>query len=105
MDPSPETILIEDYNKVVIVGLVLKRKSPQQLAVYVPQKDVIFHRYSWMSFLSKSHSKDESAVLAEITVPKNNNYLTSHEYVRKVLNGFIKMKVIDDPTQVKESRV
>lgn len=92
--------LISDFNRVVTVGLVLNVKTPKQLAVYVPQKDIIFHRYSWMSFLEPRGSDKGAAVLAEITVPKEKESLAPEEYIQRTIEGFFKIGVIRDNTQV-----
>jgi len=59
-----------DYNSVVIVGVALNSKTPEQTAIYIPDPNVIFHRYTWMSSLIPSLDPNKSNLIAEITVPK-----------------------------------
>jgi len=35
-----------DYNKVVIVGVALNSNTPEHTSVYVPNSNIIFHRYT-----------------------------------------------------------
>lgn len=59
-----------DYNKVIVVGVGLRKKAPKQHWVYVPQRNVIFHRYAWVSnYSSYNAPKGGAALIAEITVP------------------------------------
>ena len=60
-----------DYNSIMIVGITLKRPAPQQHWVYVPDKNVIFHRYAWISNYSNFNApKGFSSIIAEITISK-----------------------------------
>lgn len=94
-----------DYNTVVTVGLVLSRKTPGELSVYVPDKSIIFHRYSWSSFLEKSPRDDESSVLAEITVPMGKTPMKSEDYVQLAIDGFKRLGVIGNTNEVIETGV
>ncbi len=59
-----------DYNRVVVVGIALKRTAPDHHWVYVPDRDVIFHRYAWVSNYSPYNApKGHSALIAEVTLP------------------------------------
>lgn len=89
-----------DYNKVITVGLVLDCPTPSQLAVYVPESDVIFHRYSWMSYLDKPTRQKYSSILAEITIPKGRDIVDSTYYVERAVKDFKKLKVISRDTEV-----
>jgi len=59
-----------DYNKVVIVGVALNSKTPEHTSVYVPNSNIIFHRYTWMSSLIPPSDNSKSNLIAEITIPK-----------------------------------
>jgi protoporphyrinogen oxidase len=59
-----------DYNSVVIVGVAINSKTPEQTTIYVPDPKIIFHRYTWMSSLIPSSDPSKSNLIAEITVPK-----------------------------------
>lgn len=88
-----------DWNRVVIVGLALSRKTPDQIAVYVPDPTVIFHRYTWMSSLIRPKKRDKSNIIAEITIPKNDNP-DLHRIVDKTIKGLADLEVISDEEQV-----
>lgn len=36
------------YNSAVVVGLGLRKQAPMQHWIYVPDKQMIFHRYAWI---------------------------------------------------------
>jgi len=61
-----------DYNKVVVVGIALKKTAQRQHWIYVPNSNITFHRYAWISNYSpKNAPYGESTILAEITLPLN----------------------------------
>lgn len=63
-----------DYNKVAVVGVALKKTAPKQHWIYVPNEDIIFHRYAWVSnYSSKNTTVGESTILAEMTIPPYKN--------------------------------
>ncbi|MCC6019322.1 MAG: FAD-dependent oxidoreductase [Candidatus Verstraetearchaeota archaeon] len=77
-----------DYNSIVVVGIALKKSAPQQHWVYVPDKNVIFHRYAWISNYSHFNApKGFSSIIAEITIPKGHQPKIE-ENVEKVLEDF-----------------
>ena len=83
-----------DYNQVIVVGVALDRPAPKQHWIYVPQHDIIFHRYAWISNYSEYNApQGKSAVIAEITVPKNSPI--NVEWVKnKVLEDLSKIGII-----------
>jgi len=58
-----------DYNRVLVVGVAMKGESPNQTAVFVPQPEVPFHRYTWMSYLN-SPTHGGANLIAEVTIPR-----------------------------------
>ncbi len=58
-----------DYNRVLVIGVALNKPAPDQHWVYVPNEDVIFHRYAWISNYSPQNApRDKSSLLLEITI-------------------------------------
>ncbi|AKG38470.1 hypothetical protein MA03_03115 [Infirmifilum uzonense] len=58
-----------DYNKVLVVGVAMKKPAPNEHWVYVPSRDLVFHRYAWISNYSpKNAPKGASALIAEVTL-------------------------------------
>jgi protoporphyrinogen oxidase len=83
-----------DYNRVVVVGVGLKGRAPEQHWVYVPQKDVIFHRYAWVSNYSPCNApQTRSALIAEVTVPRSVP-VDKRELAERVVNDLEKLGVV-----------
>lgn len=59
-----------DYNSVVVVGVGLRRDTPQRHWIYVPDKRYPFHRYAWISNYGEDAPPGRSALIAEITVQR-----------------------------------
>ena len=82
-----------DYNQVVVVGLALSEPAPSQHWVYVPEKDVVFHRYAWISNYSPNNApQDKSAIIAEITVPKE-RHVDLERIVEEAIEGFERLGI------------
>lgn len=82
-----------DYNRVLIVGVALKKNAQKKHWVYVPQRDVIFHRYAWISNYSPENSpRGESTIIAEITIPPNHE-IKLDELINRTLADFEKIDV------------
>ena len=88
-----------DYNSVVIVGVAIKKKTPNQTTVYVPDSRIIFHRYTWMSSLVPPKEQDNSNLIAEVTVTKNEE-VNLENIVKKVIKGLLDIGVIKDETSM-----
>ena len=58
-----------DYNSVVVVGVGFEGNGDDQHAVYVPEANINFHRYTWMSNLTTDTPRGKSNLIAETTVP------------------------------------
>ncbi|MEM0135916.1 MAG: NAD(P)-binding protein [Thermoplasmatales archaeon] len=102
IDNSKESMSIAnqfDYNSVITVGVVVKRNHGKQLAVYVPDPKVIFHRYSWMSYLSPPKDKKFSNLIAEVTVPKGVQ-VNIKNIEMKVLKDLVSIGAIPDERDI-----
>lgn len=93
-----------DYNSVVIVGIAIRAKTPNQTTVYVPDSRIIFHRYTWMSSLIPPKERDNSNLIAEVTVPKTED-ADLNDIVKMVINGFIDIGVIKDESSILFTKV
>jgi len=62
-----------DYNRVLVVAVAVNRQAPpSQHWIYVPDENIVFHRYAWLSNYSPySAPEGKGLILAEITVPPN----------------------------------
>ncbi|MEM4474532.1 MAG: FAD-dependent oxidoreductase [Candidatus Bathyarchaeia archaeon] len=82
-----------DYNRLVVIGIALKKNAPKQHWVYVPNINILFHRYAWISNYSPENSpKGESTILAETTLPPNTK-VNIEELTNKVITDFEKLNV------------
>lgn len=93
-----------DYNRVAVVGFALNQEGPDQIALYVPQKDVIFHRYTWMSNLVSNSPNGKSNLIVEITMPKGSSFNIT-ELKEKSIRGLIELGIIEDESKIIHSRV
>lgn len=93
-----------DYNSIVIIGVALNQKTPNQTTVYVPDSKIIFHRYTWMSSLIPPKEQDKSNLIAEVTVPKG-EAIDLEKIVKKVIDGLISIGVIRDETSILFTKV
>jgi len=83
-----------DYNKVAVIGLALKKNAPKQHWIYVPNKDIAFHRYAWISNYSPKNSPNgESTIIAEVTLPPNTK-ANIEELTDKVMADLEKLNVL-----------
>jgi len=92
-----------DYNSVVIVGVALNSKTPEQTAIYVPDPKVIFHRYTWMSSLSPPSDPNKSNLIAEITIPKGER-IDLEGIESKTLKNLADIGVIADENDIMFSK-
>lgn len=89
-----------DYNKLVVTGFALNKLAPEQHWIYVPCKDIIFHRYSWISNYSPFNSpKDQSAVITETTFPKEEE-IDIEKYGEKVVSDVINLEIVKDESEI-----
>lgn len=93
-----------DYNSVLIVGIALKIPTPNQITVYVPNPEIIFHRITWMSSLSPPLKGNGSNIIAEITIPKNSK-VDLDEVVDQTIKGLIETGFIPSEEEILFTRV
>jgi len=62
-----------DYNRVIVVSIAVNRQAPSnQHWIYVPNENIVFHRYAWLSNYSPYNAPEgKGLILVEITVPPN----------------------------------
>jgi protoporphyrinogen oxidase len=77
-----------------VIGLALKKNAPKQHWIYVPNKDIAFHRYAWISNYSPKNSPNgESTIIAEVTLPPNTK-ANIGELTDKVMADLEKLNVL-----------
>ncbi len=103
-DNYKELVRRFDYNSVVIVGVALKEKTPNQTSVYVPDSRIIFHRYTWMSSLVPPKDLEGSNLIAEITLPKG-EVVDLQNITKKVIEGLLMIGVVKDEASIMFTRV
>ena len=86
-----------DYNMVAVVGIALKKKAPDMHWIYVPDKNIIFHRYAWISNYSpyNTPSSEYSSVIAEISLPPQLN-IDTEKLVYETIEGLKKLGVLSE---------
>lgn len=95
---APEDVLKAasslDYNKVVVVGIGVRREAPPKHWVYVPG-DSVFHRFAWISNYSPYNApRGHASVIAEITIPRGGD-VDLEKIKLQTVQDFEKLGVID----------
>lgn len=88
-----------DYNSVAVIGIAIKRKTPNRIAIYVPDPKIIFHRYTWMSSLSPPKDEEVSNLIAEVTIPKGEGF-DQNKMQKDVIRGLLDMHVVEDEKEI-----
>ena len=88
------------YNSIYIVTLQChKDKIRNNFALYIPSKDIIFHRLSKLNFLGSNYCLDNNAstILIEITYRPNSylSSLTQEEIQHRVISDLERMGLIE----------
>lgn len=86
-----------DYNSVAVVGVALKKRAPDMHWIYVPDKNIIFHRYAWISNYSPNNipSIDFSSIIAEISIrPKDE--MNKEELLDKTIRGLKQLGILSE---------
>jgi len=97
--PEPERDIIEaanalNYNKIAVIGVALNRKAPRQHWIYVPQRDIVFHRYAWVSNYSPYNvPQNKSSIIAEITIPMS-EHVKLDSLKDQVIEDLIRLGVV-----------
>ena len=82
-----------DYNKVIVVGFALNRDAPKETTLYVPDKEIIFHRYTWMSNLVSQSPVGKSNLIVEVTWPKDQK-INIDFVIEECTEGLLKLGII-----------
>ncbi|MEM3455847.1 MAG: NAD(P)-binding protein [Candidatus Micrarchaeia archaeon] len=93
-----------DWNGVIIVGVAVRGKGPSQTTIYVPDPEIIFHRYTWMNSLAPPNGRQNSNLIVEITFPKN-KYPDIEEVNARVIKDLARIGVLQDEKDVIFSKV
>ncbi|MEM0135869.1 MAG: NAD(P)-binding protein [Thermoplasmatales archaeon] len=107
IDSSSETKKLVkrfDWNSVIVVGVAISKKTPEQTTIYVPDEKIIFHRYTWMSSLAKPKDENHSNLIAEITIPKGEHF-DRKSTIGKVISDLANIGVLDDEKEVLFSKL
>jgi len=85
-----------DYNRVVVVAVAVNRRGPQdQHWIYVPDENIVFHRYAWLSNYSPYNAPEGRGLLiAEITASPD--VIVSPSTVEQVIEGLQRLNVINE---------
>ncbi|MBL4716828.1 MAG: NAD(P)-binding protein [Bacteroidia bacterium] len=92
------------YNSMLVIALHVKKDNlGKNFAVYIPNKDIIFHRISKLNFLGANYkpSGGGSVLLAEITFNSGVS-LNETKAVRKVIDDLLKLKFITKKEDILE---
>lgn len=93
-----------EYNREIVVGIALKKKGPEEHVVYIPDKEIVFHRLTWMSNLSEDNPGNFSNLIAETTIPMHAQ-IDLELVTKATIDGLLKMKIIDSTTEILFSKV
>ncbi|MEM3192252.1 MAG: NAD(P)-binding protein [Candidatus Parvarchaeota archaeon] len=93
-----------DWNGVIVVGVAVRRKSPNQTSIYVPDPKIVFHRYTWMNTLVPADNVQNSNLIAEITFPKN-KVPNIDEVSARVIKDLTTIGALNDESDVIFSKV
>ena len=88
------------YNSIYIIMVQVKKDSiGDQFAIYIPDKNTLFHRLSKLNFLGDSYKlpNNQSTLMAEVTF-RPGSYLASlpqQQIVNQVIQGLVAQKFIE----------
>ena len=92
-----------DYNRVIVVGYALNKETPNETTVYVPDKGIIFHRYTWMSNLVSDSPVGKSNLIVEVTWPKDGKMNLDH-IIEECTEGLLKLGIITTKDNIIHTR-
>ncbi len=87
-----------DYNSVAVIGIALRRKAPDMHWIYVPNKNIIFHRYAWISNYSPYNTPNNnvySSIIAELTV-RPQQKINMEYIIDKSIDDLKKLHIISE---------
>jgi protoporphyrinogen oxidase len=102
--PAPEEIASRLkkllYNSIYIVVVqVRKDRIGDHFALYIPERDIIFHRLSKLNFLGQAYQlpNEGSTLMAEVTFRPGSYFgsLSQSAVVEKVIDGLVKLGFVD----------
>lgn len=102
LNSPPEVMEVSkklDHNRVMVVGYALDQEAPDRIALYVPDKEVIFHRYTWMSNLVSGSPSGKSNIIVEVTWPKDLE-MDPDYIVRSTTEGLLKLGIISSREKI-----
>lgn len=96
---APESVIKAaedlDYNRVLVIGVVLRGSAPDQHWIYVPDENVVFHRYAWISNYSPRNApQGESTLIAEVTLHPHTGM--EEDVIRRVTEQLADLGVLDE---------
>ena len=91
------------HNRVIVIGFALNQPAPDRIALYVPQDDVVFHRYTWMSNLVSGPPVGKSNLIVEVTVPQDKPF-DLPKLIEMAAEGLLKIGIIKDKSVIIHSR-
>ena len=100
--PEDITKLAEqlDYNSIAVIGIALKKRAPNMHWVYVPDKNIVFHRYAWISNYSPHNVPNPnrySSILVEITLPPHSTILLKPDrLMEETLYGLKNLGIVSE---------
>tara|TARA_B100000900_G_scaffold95570_2_gene78682 strand:+ start:452 stop:1747 length:1296 start_codon:yes stop_codon:yes gene_type:complete len=109
----PEDILLAlnelKFNSIYIVMIqVNKDNLGDNFALYVPNKETIFHRLSKLDFLGKNYNLgDRTTLMAEVTF-RPGSYIASlskEDITKEVINGLVNEGLIDHKDNVLDTQI
>jgi len=94
-DDLEEFVRRFDYNSVAIIAVAVARNAPSMHWIYVPDEDIIFHRYVWVSNYSPHNApKGKSLLLAELTIPPWQSI--GEKLVDRVVEDLVRLGVVEE---------
>jgi len=100
VDPHVHSLIKQlRYNSLIVALVCLSTQRRHNFsAVYVPDKNVIFHRICYMDYFSSQNSpKGCSSILAEMTTNNHDDIakMSDQQIIDKVTNDLISLNLID----------
>jgi len=85
-----------DYNRILVVAVAVNRRAPpNQHWIYVPDENIVFHRYAWLSNYSPHNAPEgKGLILVEITVPSEGGLTRIN--VERVIKDLAHLEVIEE---------
>lgn len=87
------------HNRVAVIGVAIDKPNPKEHVLYVPTNDIVFHRVTWMSYLTQEQVRSSSNLIAEVTIPYNS---TPHigQITDRTVDGLVKLGTINSRDEV-----